>query len=95
MIYESYVLGGWQSGSTNKSPLYNAITSDVIGEISTSGFDFKGILDYARAKGGVALRKKSILGSISKEVLEIYLLMRPCVGNLAISPLLSMGTWSL
>ena len=57
MIYESYVLGGWQSGSTNKSPLYNAITSDVIGEISTSGFDFKGILDYARAKGGVALRK--------------------------------------
>ena len=57
MNYESYVLGGWQSGSTNKSQLYNAITSDVIGEVSTSGFDFKGILDYARTRGGAALRK--------------------------------------
>jgi oxepin-CoA hydrolase / 3-oxo-5,6-dehydrosuberyl-CoA semialdehyde dehydrogenase len=40
-----------------KTNLYNAITGDVIGEVSSQGLDFAAILEYGRQTGARTLRK--------------------------------------
>lgn len=55
--YQNYVQGQWADGEGVETQVYNAITGDQIGEVSSAGLDYKGILEYGRKNGGAALRK--------------------------------------
>jgi oxepin-CoA hydrolase / 3-oxo-5,6-dehydrosuberyl-CoA semialdehyde dehydrogenase len=55
--YQNYVLGQWMDGQGTETNLYNAITGDVIGEVSSQGLDFAAILEYGRQTGARTLRK--------------------------------------
>lgn len=54
---QNYICGEWVSGSGIETQAYNAITGDVIAEISSNGIDFGRVLSYGREVGGPALRK--------------------------------------
>ena len=54
---ENYVSGKWITGDGEGSPLYNAVNGELIGYVSTKGFDFDSILKYGREQGNPALRK--------------------------------------
>ncbi len=54
---ESYVQGEWVAGTGKSAELFHAVTGDRIGETSTGGIDFKGVVDYAKRTGGPALRR--------------------------------------
>lgn len=56
---ENYVMGRWITGSGDGQRLYNAVTGEPIGNATTSGIDFAGMLQYARGVGNPALRKMS------------------------------------
>lgn len=55
--YKSYAQGQWFDGEGNETNLYNAITGEKIGETSSVGLDYKGMIDYGVKNGGYALRK--------------------------------------
>lgn len=55
--YQNYVQGQWIDGEGTETNLYNAITGDLIGEVSSKGLDYKSIFEYGRYNGGRALRK--------------------------------------
>jgi oxepin-CoA hydrolase/3-oxo-5,6-dehydrosuberyl-CoA semialdehyde dehydrogenase len=55
--YQNYVLGKWMDGEGVETNLYNAITGDLIGEVSSAGLDYQSILEYGKKTGGYALRK--------------------------------------
>lgn len=75
--YKSYALGQWMDGEGVETNLFNAITGEQIGELSSKGFDFAAILDYGRTKGGKTLRKMTFQerGRMLK-ALALYLLER-------------------
>lgn len=75
--YKSYALGQWIDGEGVETSLFNAITGEQIGELSSKGFDFGAILDYGRTKGGKTLRKMTFQerGRMLK-ALALYLLER-------------------
>jgi oxepin-CoA hydrolase / 3-oxo-5,6-dehydrosuberyl-CoA semialdehyde dehydrogenase len=54
---QSYVMGEWVTGGGQATSLYHAVTGEQIGEASTGGIDFKGMVDYAKRVGGPALRR--------------------------------------
>jgi oxepin-CoA hydrolase/3-oxo-5,6-dehydrosuberyl-CoA semialdehyde dehydrogenase len=54
---QSYVGGEWVTGSGKAVELYNAVTGAVIGDATTGGIDFGGMVDYAKRVGGPALRR--------------------------------------
>src|SRR4051812_34161710 len=54
---KNYVLGQWLAGEGSEMPLYNALTGDKIGDVSSAGLDYEAILQYGREKGGRTLRK--------------------------------------
>ena len=58
-VLKSYLCGKWQEGSGKKSTLMNPSTEEVIAECSTEGLDFKAAVQFAREKGGPALRAMS------------------------------------
>jgi oxepin-CoA hydrolase / 3-oxo-5,6-dehydrosuberyl-CoA semialdehyde dehydrogenase len=58
MQLQSYVQGNWHTASgTDRALLRDATTGQVIAEASSTGIDFRGVLDHARQVGGPALRK--------------------------------------
>lgn len=75
--YKSYALGQWIDGDGVETSLFNAITGDQIGELSSKGFDYAAILDYGRTTGGKKLRKMTFQerGRMLK-ALALYLLER-------------------
>lgn len=75
--YKSYALGQWIDGEGVETSLFNAITGEQIGELSSKGFDYASILDYGRTKGGKVLRKMTFQerGRMLK-ALAMYLLER-------------------
>ncbi|NOR19578.1 MAG: hypothetical protein GQ538_05765, partial [Xanthomonadales bacterium] len=60
MKIESYACGAWTAGSDDGVEVRNAITGDSIGQVSSQGLDFAGMLSYGRQHGGSALRKMTI-----------------------------------
>ena len=54
---ENYSQGVWTPGADEGTLLYNSITGEAIGNVSSKGLDFTAMLNYARSKGGRALRK--------------------------------------
>ncbi len=55
--FQNYALGQWVNGEGVETELFNAITGEKIGEVSSAGLDYKAMLDYGKSTGGRALRK--------------------------------------
>lgn len=55
----SYVCGNWHEATAGHTPLVNPSTEDVIARAGSEGVDFAAVLDYARERGGPALRAMS------------------------------------
>src|SRR5512143_2328714 len=53
---QNYVQGQWITGGGQATGLFHAVTGEQIGEASTGGVDFKGMVEYATRVGGPALR---------------------------------------
>jgi oxepin-CoA hydrolase/3-oxo-5,6-dehydrosuberyl-CoA semialdehyde dehydrogenase len=53
----NFVNGEWVTGEGKSAELFNAVTGELIGEASTGGIDFRGMVEYATRVGGPALRK--------------------------------------
>lgn len=54
---KNYVCGAWVAGEGNEQNIYNAITGERIGGVSSAGIDFGDVLAYGRKTGGTTLRK--------------------------------------
>ena len=82
MKIESFAEGKWVQGQGDQVPLYNTVNGELVGEASSQGVDFKGMLDYARGVGGPNLRSltfhqradmlKSIAGCLTEHKEELY-----------------------
>ncbi len=57
MKLQNYALGRWVNGDGNGQVLYHAVTGEAVAEASSKGLDFDAMMQYARRKGGTALRK--------------------------------------
>ncbi|MDT3740902.1 MAG: phenylacetic acid degradation bifunctional protein PaaZ [Candidatus Kapabacteria bacterium] len=57
MKLKSYAYGQWIEGEGTGVELYHAVSGVPVGEITSKGIDFKGMLNYARETGGPKLRK--------------------------------------
>ncbi len=75
--YQNYILGKWIDGEGTETQLYNAITGEMIGEVSSAGLDYAVILDYGRKTGGKVIRKMTFQerGRMLK-ALALYLMDR-------------------
>ena len=58
-ILKSYVCGAWFEGEGQKAQLKNPTTEETLAETSTAGINFAEALDFARSRGGEALRAMS------------------------------------
>ena len=74
--YENYALGSWIKGEGDGTPLYNAINGEQIGTATSKGLDFSQMMDYAREKGGRALRKMTFQESGFSVVVEDKVISR-------------------
>ncbi len=54
---KNYICGQWVAGEGEEQKIYNAITGDQIGAVSSKGLDFDAVLKYGRTTGGSKLRK--------------------------------------
>jgi hypothetical protein len=54
---KSYAEGEWIEGTGKATDLIHAVTGEKIGEATSEGLDFKGMLDYARDVGNPSMRK--------------------------------------
>jgi 3,4-dehydroadipyl-CoA semialdehyde dehydrogenase len=52
----SYIRGDWHEAKTGLVPLLNPSTEETIAQAGSAGIDFAAVLDFAREKGGPALR---------------------------------------
>jgi oxepin-CoA hydrolase / 3-oxo-5,6-dehydrosuberyl-CoA semialdehyde dehydrogenase len=53
----NYAMGEWVAGGGSGAPLVHAVSGEHIGDASSDGLDFRGMVEYARTVGGPALRK--------------------------------------
>ncbi len=56
MRLQSYAQGHWVTGTGRPTELFHAVTGEKIGEVTSDGLDFKGMLEYAHRVGGPKLR---------------------------------------
>ena len=74
---KSYVEGKWVAGHGQGRPLHNPTTEEVIAEASTDGIDFGAAVDFARTRGGSALREMTfaergqMIGAVAKAIHSI------------------------
>jgi oxepin-CoA hydrolase/3-oxo-5,6-dehydrosuberyl-CoA semialdehyde dehydrogenase len=54
---KNYVTGRWQAGSGKQAELCDASTGEVIATTSSTGVDFRAVLEHARRVGGPNLRR--------------------------------------
>ena len=74
---QSFAKGQWHTATEGFKPCFNAINGDEIYQISSTGLDFSGMLDYARDKGGPALRAMTFHErALMLKELALYLLDR-------------------
>lgn len=74
---KNYVLGQWMIGEGVEATAFDAVTGEVVGEMSSKGLDYDAILTYGRQNGGRALRKMTFQerGNMLK-TLAMYLVKR-------------------
>ena len=72
-----YVLGSWTEGKDEGTPVYDAITGEIISNVAIEGLDIPEILQYGRTKGGEVLRRMTFQerGNMLKK-LALYLTKR-------------------
>jgi oxepin-CoA hydrolase/3-oxo-5,6-dehydrosuberyl-CoA semialdehyde dehydrogenase len=77
MKLENYAIGKWVQGSGDGQILSDAVTGEVIATASSQGLDFAAMCQYARIKGGPALRNMTFheRGRMLRS-LALYLLER-------------------
>ncbi len=74
---QSFAKGQWHTANDGFRPCFNAVTGDEIFEISATGLDYVGMLDYAKSKGGPALRAMTFHErALMLKELALYLLSR-------------------
>ena len=72
----SFVSGEWYQATADFVPLIDPCSEEPVAQASSTGLDFAGALEYARERGGPALREMTIeqrgdlLMSISRELQE-------------------------
>ena len=73
---QNYINGSWVSGDGEGTPMFDAVTGEIIGFSTTEGLDIPKVLDYGRTKGDV-LRKMTFQerGNMIKS-LALYLTKR-------------------
>ena len=54
-VVRSYIAGRWFA-SDSGAPVYDAVTGDLVAEVSSEGIDFEAALRHGRQVGGPALR---------------------------------------
>ncbi len=54
-VVRSYIAGRWFAPDSG-APVYDAVTGDLVAEVSSEGIDFQAALAYGRQVGGPALR---------------------------------------
>ncbi len=59
MQIQSYLQGQWHAAGAGAVAVHHAVSGEVIGEVSSTGADFAGMLAYGRERGGPALRRQS------------------------------------
>lgn len=74
---KSFVLNNWFEGTGNFKPIFNSVTGEQIGEISSEGIDFYQILNFAREKGNKNIRSMTFheRGVLLKELAK-YMMSR-------------------
>lgn len=74
---QHYITGQWLEGKEEGTPIYDAITGEVISNVAIEGLDIPEILQYGRTKGGEVLRKMTFQerGNMLKK-LALYLTKR-------------------
>ncbi|HHL31693.1 MAG TPA: phenylacetic acid degradation bifunctional protein PaaZ [Oceanospirillales bacterium] len=74
---QSYAKGQWYTATDGFRPCFNALNGEKIFQISSAGLDFSGMLDYAKSKGGKALRAMTFHErALMLKELALYLLSR-------------------
>jgi len=75
MKLKSYSQGKWIEGNGNFKKIYHSITNEIIGEISSSGLDFKAMVNYASEVGGRKLREMTFhqRGRVLKEMAQFLM----------------------
>ena len=73
---QNYINGSWVSGDGEGTPMFDAVTGEIVGFSTTEGLDIPKVLDYGRTKGDV-LRKMTFQerGNMIKS-LALYLTKR-------------------
>jgi 3,4-dehydroadipyl-CoA semialdehyde dehydrogenase len=72
----SYVQGNWHEAGSGFAPLVDPSTEETIASASSRGIDFAAVLEYARSRGGPALRalrideRAQLLKDLSKALRE-------------------------
>jgi len=74
---QHYVQGNWTTGKEEGTPVYDAITGDVISNIAIEGLNIPEVLHYGRTKGGEVIRKMTFQerGNMLKK-LAFYLIKK-------------------
>jgi oxepin-CoA hydrolase / 3-oxo-5,6-dehydrosuberyl-CoA semialdehyde dehydrogenase len=77
MKIKSYVQGRWAESTEAGIAVRDATTGAVVAEVSSAGIEFAQVLDYARSRGGPALRaltfheRAARLKALGKKLLEL------------------------
>ncbi len=76
MKLQNYINGNWVTGEGEGTPMFDAVTGEIIGFSTTEGLEIPKVLDYGRKKGNV-LRKMTFQerGNMIKS-LALYLTKR-------------------
>jgi len=69
----SYIRGNWHEAKSGFAPLVDPSTEETIAQASSEGVDFGAVLDYAREKGGPALRAMTFVqrAALLKEMSKV------------------------
>jgi 3,4-dehydroadipyl-CoA semialdehyde dehydrogenase len=70
---KSYVNGRWHQAPSGFVPLVDPSTEEVVAQASSAGVDFGAALDFARERGGAALREMTFAqrGQLLKEMSKV------------------------
>jgi oxepin-CoA hydrolase/3-oxo-5,6-dehydrosuberyl-CoA semialdehyde dehydrogenase len=74
---QSFAKGQWHSANDDLRPCFNALNGEHIYDISAAGLDYTGMLEYAKERGGHALRAMTFHErALMLKELALYLLSR-------------------
>ena len=59
-VLKSYIGGQWVTGQGKQQQLVNPTTEEVVATVCADGLDLQGGLDFARSRGGAALRSMTL-----------------------------------